>query len=203
MPGLSWSIDARLCQTGSILREKVPDSPCASCYACKGRALFPQVAMANDRRYAGWVNHPDTWPELIAEQILLTTPIGVPYFRWFSMGDLQSERMFDQICEVADRTPTIQHWLPTQERRYVTHRLDHLPPNLVVRVSGAQIAGATPSVPHASLVAPKDLHSIWPLLTLYSTHTRHYCPASLQQNECGSCRACWDPKVRTVVYLQH
>jgi epoxyqueuosine reductase QueG len=29
------------------------------------------------------------------------------------------------------------------------------------------------------------------------------CPAPKQDNECKSCRACWDKKVKNVAYLAH
>ena len=28
----------------------------------------------------------------------------------------------------------------------------------------------------------------------------HICPAPNQGNQCGSCRACWDPSVKVVIY---
>jgi len=29
------------------------------------------------------------------------------------------------------------------------------------------------------------------------------CPAPTQNGECGSCRACWNPKVKQVSYKEH
>jgi hypothetical protein len=42
--------------------------------------------------------------------------------------------------------------------------------------------------------------------TLGSTvgaNTGHACPARLQGNACGACRACWNPNVKSVDYPLH
>ena len=77
------------------------------------------------------------------------------YHRWFDSGDLQSMEMLDAIVAVARMTPTVRHWIPTQERKLVSdwQKLGNtLPDNLNVRVSAAKLDGdkpprATP-VPH-------------------------------------------------------
>jgi hypothetical protein len=40
---------------------------------------------------------------------------------------------------------------------------------------------------------------------VYDTKVKgsYVCPAPKQNNECGSCRACWDKSVKEVVYKAH
>jgi hypothetical protein len=201
MPGPSWAIDAKRCITGQKLRQFVPDSACAKCYACKGRFCIGKVVDYNERRYHAWVNEPD-WIELITEQIKLSVSIGDPYFRWFSSGDLQSAKMLQDIAKVARLTPSIQHWLPTQERSFVRDA-GELPDNLIVRMSAAKIPGLVDPDFQSSTIAPKVVHGQWQQRVERSTTTRFYCRAPLQNNTCATCRACWDSSIKTIVYLQH
>ena len=39
--------------------------------------------------------------------------------------------------------------------------------------------------------------------TVVTDPKRATCPAPKQGNECKSCRACWDKKVKNVAYLAH
>ena len=62
------------------------------------------------------------------------------------------------------------------------------PENLVVRLSAAMIDGAPPEgFPHTSTVVTSCAS----------------CPAPQQNNECGTCRACWNPEVKNVSYHKH
>jgi len=211
MPGYAWGIPASRCITGSKLRLQKGTS-CEKCYACKGRFLWPNVQTAYERRYQAWANDPN-WGMLIAQLIALQTPIGDPYFRWFDSGDLQSVKMLHDISDVCERLPDIQFWLPTQERGFVREFLESrsLPNNLVVRVSAPEIGGPRPQGHDCtSTVLPRipKGHGArwdrWEARVARSTAARTYCPATISDKyECGSCRACWDPNVSNVVYLEH
>lgn len=201
MPGPSWSISAQRCQTGARLAQQA-DTPCSACYALKGHFIFPNVEEANERRYRAWKREMD-WPDQMAQHIRNHVAVGDPYFRWFSSGDLQSAAMLWDIIDVARATPEIQHWLPTQERGYLIEALAgmaELPPNLVVRVSAPKLNGVMPDSPHTSGVVECSLER-WRGRVARNTPDRWHCPAPLnEQYECGSCRACWDPEIRTVLY---
>ena len=82
MPGLSYSLPAWECKTGSKLR-KVPGSVCASCYALKGNytrykaikaAQYVRLDSLKDQR----------WVAGMVAQI-----IRQKYFRWHDAGDIQ------------------------------------------------------------------------------------------------------------------
>ena len=112
---------------------------------------------------------------------------GKKHFRWHDSGDIQSVDHLKKIFEVCNNTPGTMHWLPTQERKYLP--LGSYPKNLVIRLSNAKNNTAPGQAwTHWSTVVDKGFHS---------------CPAQSQGNQCGTCRACWDPKVKHVTYPKH
>jgi hypothetical protein len=102
----------------------------------------------------------------------------------------------ERIAEVCQRTPRVKHWLPTRERSIVreyVRRRGALPDNLVVRLSATMVDGDPPNG--------------WRWTSTVSSigsnvHGR-LCPASMQENQCGHCRACWDKRVVNVTYHAH
>ena len=90
MPGLSYSLPAWACQTGSKLR-KVPGSPCFGCYALKGNyTRYPAIKAAQYRRLDSIKN--PLWVEAMAAQIKRQK-----WFRWHDAGDLQSSEHMQKI----------------------------------------------------------------------------------------------------------
>ena len=128
MPEGSYNLPASACQTGQILA-KVKDTPCAGCYALKGRYRFPNVKDALQRRLKSLM-HP-RWTE--AMTVLVK---GKKHFRWHDSGNIQSVAHPKKIFEVCNNTPGTMHWLPTQERKYLP--LGSYPKNLVIRLSNAK-----------------------------------------------------------------
>lgn len=202
MPGPSWSIDASLCPTGQRLRATVPDSPCAKCYALKGHFATPKVIEASARRLQAYRQEPD-WARLMARLIELSVPVGDPYFRWFSSGDLLDMTMLHRIIQVAWMTPAVQHWLPTQERDLVRSLTLPIPPNLTIRLSTPTINGVPSELFTASVVLSRTNKARWAKRVARNSTARHYCPSSLQDGQCGNCRTCWDPNTKVIAYLQH
>ena len=67
MPGLSYSLPAWECKTGSKLR-KVPGSVCASCYALKGNyTRYPEIKRAQYVRLQA-LKHP-LWVDAMTAQV--------------------------------------------------------------------------------------------------------------------------------------
>ena len=130
MPGLSYSLPAWECQTGSKLR-KVKGTPCYNCYALKGNYIrYPAIKKAQYYRLASLVH--DSWTTAMVAQIKRQK-----WFRWHDAGDLQSVDHLRKIFEVCRLTPATKHWLPTQERQYLLAVApDEVPGNLVIRLSG-------------------------------------------------------------------
>ena len=181
MPCYSINLPATACITGAKL-VKVAGSVCSGCYALKGRYRFKPNKLAMERRRqaltdARWIQ---------AMTALIT---GHKYFRWHDSGDLQSVEHLKNIFEVCKATPGTQHWLPTREARFLKLMDPEIvPKNLIIRLSAHSVdrQGAT-WWPWTSTVVTKDKD----------------CPAAEQDNQCKSCRACWNRDVKNVAYGKH
>ena len=181
MPGWAYGIPAKECKTGSKL-QKVKGSTCYNCYALKGCYVFKVVQEAQYRRLRS-IKHPG-WVRAMTQ---LLQSKKSKFFRWHDSGDVQDLKHLAKIFEVARRTPDIQHWMPTREA-WVKPFLKYAPSNLVIRFSMPMVdQPAADSWPHTSTVVT----------------TGRTCPAPDQDNACGDCRACWDPKIRNIAYGQH
>ena len=180
MPGPAYNLPAQACITGAKLVQ-IPGSVCEGCYALKGRYNFRNVRLALARRLES-LQHPQ-W--VLAMTVLIK---GEPWFRWHDSGDIQSSWHLKQIFEVCNRTPETSHWLPTREVKFLPLNHDSIPKNLIIRVSSHRIDQAPVK--------------FWPWTSTVSTGS-FSCPASKQDNECKSCRNCWDRKVDNVSYPKH
>ena len=131
MPGYSYSLPSESCMTGQTLR-KEKGSVCSSCYACKGRYLWPNVKRSLMRRKESIV-HPQ-WVEAMVT--LIKFHCECPYFRWHDSGDLQGREHFQKIVDIANACPEIHFWLPTKEHTLLRLCADIVvPKNLVIRKS--------------------------------------------------------------------
>ena len=181
MPGLSYSLPAWECKTGSKLR-KVKGSVCASCYALKGNYTRYKAIKAAQYVRLDSLKHP-LWTAAMVAQVKRQK-----YFRWHDAGDVQDLDHLNKIFEVCRLTPNTNHWMPTREA-WVKDHLPQSPKNLVIRFSPPMINQRAPeSWPNSSMVIDKGYHT---------------CPAPSQGGQCGDCRQCWDPKVKVVSYGKH
>ena len=185
MPGYAYNLPAWRCITGVKL-QAVPGSVCAGCYAMKGRYRFRNVKEALERRQQSLVHA--QWVEAMT---LLVTHYSkkVPFFRWHDSGDLQGVDHLNNIFEVCNRTPAVQHWMPTREVKILKGiQPEVVPKNLIIRVSSHMIdQGPVKSWPHTSTVVQAGKS----------------CPAAEQGNACGDCRQCWDKTISNVAYPKH
>ena len=181
MPGWSIGIPAKECKTGSKLR-LIPKSVCAECYALKGCYVFAVVQAAQYKRLEA-ISHPD-WVQAMTTLINSKKP---DVFRWHDSGDVQDLQHLEKIFEVCRATPAKRHWMPTREA-WIKDHMASCPDNLVVRFS-------------SPMVDQEPVKS-WANTSTVSTKSRS-CPAPDNNNECGSCRACWDPLVKNVEYGKH
>ena len=181
MPGWSIGIPAKECKTGSKLR-LIPNSVCSECYALKNCYMFKVVQEAQYRRLEA-IQHPD-WVLAMATLINSKKP---DVFRWHDSGDVQDVQHLEKIFEVCKLTPAKRHWMPTREAWIKDHMKD-APANLVERFSSPMVdQGPVKSWANTSTVSTKS----------------RTCPAPDNNNECGSCRACWDPLVKNIEYGKH
>jgi hypothetical protein len=193
MPCHGYSIPATSCITGGKLR-KVKGSTCSKCYALKGRYVFPSVQKALRNRQDS-LDHP-MWVSAMAYLINRYERGKSGVFRWHDSGDLQSLEHLAKIVEVCRLTPEVQHWLPSREygivRKYLA-TVGEFPSNLTVRLSAHMVG---------QYKLPEIKGVVWS--TVGNSTEHHDCPAvALKTGKCGSCRACWSPKVKVVNYRPH
>jgi len=108
MPGLSYSLPAWECKTGSKLR-KVKNSVCSMCYALKGNYTRYKAIKAAQYVRLKAINH-QLWTAAMVAQVKRQK-----YFRWHDAGDVQSLVHLNKIYEVCRLTPDTNHWMPTRE----------------------------------------------------------------------------------------
>ena len=181
MPGWAIGIPAKECNTGSKL-VNVKGSVCYDCYAMKGCYVFKVVQDAQYRRLRA-IRSP-AWVEAMAHLINSKKP---DVFRWHDSGDVQDLDHLEKIFKVCELTPSKRHWMPTREA-WIKDHMHKAPANLVVRFSSPMVdQGPVKSWPNTSTVSTKS----------------RTCPAPDNNNECGDCRACWDPLVKNIEYGKH
>ena len=187
MPGYAYNLPAQACITGAKLA-KIPGTPCWGCYAFKGRYNFPNVKDALTRRLESLTD-----PQWIEAMTVLVAhySLKVPFFRWHDSGDLQSAQHLINIFEVCKLTPATQHWLPTQERKFLPLNTDSIPKNLIIRLSNSK-----------NDTKPGRAWDHWSTVVT-TPRAGHVCPAPDQGNICGSCRACWNKDVKEIQYRIH
>ena len=183
MPGLSYSLPAWECKTGSKLR-KVKNSVCASCYALKGNytrykaikaAQYVRLEALKDQR----------WIAAMVAQI-----IRQKYFRWHDAGDIQSPEHLQKIFRVCELTPETRHWMPTREAQFLKDiDPESVPKNLIIRMS--------------SHMVDQGPVNFWPWTSTVTSGQGSTCPAPKQNNSCGDCRNCWDRSINNVCYGKH
>ena len=179
MPGLSYSLPAWECKTGSKLR-KVKGSVCSACYALKGNyTRYKAIKAAQYDRLEKIKN--SLWVAAMVVQVKRQK-----YFRWHDAGDVQDLEHLKKIYSVCKLTPEVKHWMPTREA-WIKNHLDSKPDNLVIRFSPPMIGQRNDSWPNSSMVV----------------ETGATCPAPSQGGKCGTCRQCWDSTVKVVSYGKH
>ena len=183
MPGLSYSLPAWECKTGSKLR-KIKNSVCSACYALKGNyTRYKAIKAAQYVRLASL--NSELWTAAIVTQIKRQK-----FFRWHDAGDVQDVQHLNKIYEVCRLTPGTKHWMPTREAQ-ILKQLDPatIPTNLIIRMSSHMI--------------DQGPVKFWPWTSTVTSQAGRTCPAPEQGNSCGSCRQCWDRSTPNVCYGKH
>ena len=193
MPAYSWGISAKDCKTGKKLA-LIDGTICNKCYANKGCYVFKVVQDAHKFRLQAvelneWV---DYMIQLITIKYKKLDKSRL-YHRWFDSWDIQSYSHLMKIFEVCENTPHIKHWIATREYSIVD-KVDEkdVPKNLCLRVSAIKVDGAIPKFWKWTSGVHKD-----------KRHKGRECPAYKQNNECGSCRACWNRNIKQISYKEH
>ena len=187
MPGYSYSLPASMCPVGSKLR-LIPHSTCSKCYAFRGHYNYNNVKNSLAKRLESL----NDLPKWISCMSWLINHTGTTHFRWHDSGDIQSTAHLEAIIAVCDNTKQVSHWLPTREYHVVTKWLKShtTPANLIIRLSAPMLMKPPPNLNgcHTSTVGASIGYA---------------CPAHDQNDECQSCRACWDKDIPNVDYRPH
>lgn len=186
MRGYSFGLDARNCITGSKLR-KVKGSVCAKCYAMKGNFNFPSVRKNKETN----LKHIESEYFVYVMTYQLQ---DIKYFRWFDSGDLPHLEALKKIVQIAQNTPKTKHWLPTREIKMIQEYLKNnkFPKNLIVRVSAPMVDGPPPKGFQNTSTVHKDKDPIG-----------FDCVSRFQNNQCLTCTACWDKRIKNISYKEH
>jgi hypothetical protein len=186
MPGKGYGIPAKECNVGGRL-QPIAGSVCHSCYALKGRYVFPNVQASQYRRLASLSN-----PLWVMAMVRLIKD-RERWFRWHDAGDIQSIAHLTKIVAVAMLAPGTSFWLPTREYGVVKAYRDAggiIPRNLAIRLSAPMVGARFPDrAGLSSMVLKKGQET---------PEGVHLCPASQQGGLCGDCRACWSTTTNTV-----
>jgi len=207
MPSASWSLPAREACPYMLGGEH---TICGSCYADKGSyTTYPNVKKAQRARFA-WVREclkteagTDDFVRIMTDVIRRANN---PYFRVHDSGDLFSPAYTWAWVRICQALPDVKFWFPTRSWRPMTMSkisastkvawtlaltaLDALD-NVTVRPSALFLNAPAPRI--AGLSAGSTA----------ADDGSFNCPAYSQNNECGSCRACWDAPTVAISYRAH
>jgi hypothetical protein len=205
MPGYSYGLPTIDCNVGSKLRE-VSGSVCERCYAHdRGHYQYDSGKIARERRAKSLED-----PRWMEAMTTLINNYKKP-FRWHDSGDVQSLLHLVMIVGVAKRTPDVQHWLPTKEKRIVKSFLDvfkTFPPNLNVQMSGYMVDGPPVNMGEHSDAVSHHITYTKTSAEGFMIHKSYVCPVEVEgaiSSSCAEaeCYACWDKSVPVVAGRLH
>ena len=183
----SWSLLAKKTCPGSKNA-----SVCNGCYALGGfynmpTVIQPRVENQKNWKLASWVD------EMVAALK------NERFFRWFDSGDIYKLELAEKILAVCERTPWVNHWIPTQswdieKFQPILRKIDALP-NAVVRASAKHVDRPIDSFQNSSVVLSGPDKASELNVTI--------CHSFNNAGKCGSCRACYDKTAKTIGYVQH
>ena len=191
MPAKSWSLQARKTCPGSIdPNTKQPVAVCAGCYAAEGFYMMPDAIAVREHNREDWKRV--EWVDDMVHELRRQK-----FFRWFDSGDVYHPALAFKILLVMQKTPHVQHWLPTKSYkipriRAILERMKLLS-NVAVRFSSDSMTGEF-DADHGSTVIP---------FADSATSASKVCDAYERSGKCGDCRACWSKEVAVVAYPAH
>lgn len=187
----SWSLQAIDTCPGSVASPGELVDACKGCYATTGNYNYPNVK-------APRAHNRDDWQQLDWVDAMVLALDKDRYFRWFDSGDMYAIGLAEKIFEVMQRTPWVQHWLPTRMHKFpkfrdVLQRMKALP-NVSVRFSSDAVDGSFTAGLHGSTIVPTAGDAGAGVKV---------CEAYEHGGKCNECRACWDKSVDVIGYVAH
>lgn len=176
-----------------------PDAPCRyECYAGKGCQQIAVVQGAYYRNMRLYYDNPDNFFEQIYCKIKFS---GLPKVRWFDSGDIADAEFFDRMIELCKRTPDVKHMAFTKKYEIVNEYIDKngkLPDNLNVMFSAWHKMWYIPN-PHNLGIAYIDFND--KSLNPEFPKNAFICPG--RDSTCSACGACFNKKLKAVIFHQH
>jgi len=194
MPCKSWSLQAIVTCPGSRGKDGNLVEVCSDCYAMKGTYRFPVVKKPREINRTDWKR--DNWENDMVEALL-----HEDFFRWFDSGDCYHPLLAEKIYSVMKRTLWCKHWLPTRSYKIARikpwlTKMKRLP-NVSVRYSSDRINRFNFRL-HGSMVY--DCNTKGGKRMGEQNLSVKPCRAETRNNQCGSCRACWDKSIKIIGY---
>jgi len=188
MPCYSWSLSAFDCIATDPICMKI-------CYAKRHHYNFSNVKEALHKNKTAYLDR--NWVRNFKKFLLQT---DTKFFRWFDSGDLPNILLLEKICKIADNNKQVKFWLPTRMKGILTNyyeannriKLSKLHKNLIIRFSASDV-DTDPDYDFAKKLG----------LVTSSIRKKFNCRAKANKGQCGSCRMCWNPKVKEVSYYLH
>ena len=175
------------------------DAPCKdSCYANKGCQTFARVQAAYYRNFRIYNDNPDNFFEQVYCKVRFA---GLPKVRWFDSGDIADYDFFVKMVELCKKTPDVKHMAFTKKYEIVNEYIDKngkLPDNLNVVFSAWHKLWEVPN-PHGLAIAYVDFND--KTLNPDIPKNAFVCPG--RESTCSACGACWNKKLKAVVFKQH
>lgn len=180
------------------------DAPCkisSKCYCMKGpQACYASVLGAYYRNWRLWQENPKRFEEQVNAIICYN---GLPLFRWCDAGDFPDYEFFLMTIRVARKNPEVKFMAYTKKyemiNQYFESDVKELPGNYTLRFSQWDKSWNVPnpySLPIAT-VAFKDSK-----LSPEIAQNAFWCEGT-GKTSCSMCRACWNKKIKQVVFKQH
>ena len=176
-----------------------PDAPCREgCYAGKGCQQIATVQGAYYRNLRLYYDDPENFFEQIYCKVKFS---GLPKVRWQDSGDMPDAEFFDRVVDLCNKTPNVKHMLFTKKYEIVNNYLDKhgsLPDNLNVLFSAWHKLWEVPN-PHGLGIAYIDFND----KTLNPEFPKNAFKCPGRESTCSACGACFNKKLKAVVFKQH
>ena len=175
------------------------DAPCKEgCYASKGCQQIATVQAAYYRNLRLYNSDPDNFFEQVYCKVKFA---GLPKVRWFDSGDLVDADFFRRMVELCRKTPDVKHMAFTKRYEIVNDYIDkhgELPDNLNIMFSAWHALWGVPN-PHKLGVAYVDFKD--KSLNPEFPKNAFVCPG--RESTCSACGACFNKKLKAVIFHQH
>ena len=175
------------------------DAPCKNtCYAQKGCQQMSSVQAAYYRNLRIYNDN----PELFFEQVYYKVKFsGLPKVRLFDSGDFPDYEFVERLVDLCHKTPQVKYMAFTKKYELINEYINQngdLPSNLNIILSAWDKLWEVPN-PHSLGVAYVDFND--KRLTPELPKNAFMCPG--RESTCSACGACWNKKLKAVVFKQH